>query len=240
MTYTYEPGKEDLTSAGVPTVTRSTVQKYLKRLRKRLPVGTLRYYFCSEYGSHTQRPHYHAILFNYSDLDLRDLVTLDWHLGFSYIGTVNDSSIAYVTKYVLKEGIVPSGAEKPFALMSTRPALGSNFLDSPADVNFAVNHGYVRLRNGKKQHLPRYYRTKLAESYNLPRSSCEDLEKQFQRLKYPGIDFDRIAAERKYLNPEYASQLPPNYYLEFAIWKQERIKYYEINKKKRSKTNSKL
>lgn len=40
------------------------LQDFFKRLRKRIGVP-IRYFACGEYGEHTQRPHYHAIIFGY-------------------------------------------------------------------------------------------------------------------------------------------------------------------------------
>ena len=39
--------------------------KLSKRLRDRVGYGRFRFYACGEYGETTNRPHYHAILFNY-------------------------------------------------------------------------------------------------------------------------------------------------------------------------------
>lgn len=143
VTFTYDPDHVHFTPSGFTTCCKRDIQLYIKRLRKALPARSLRYLVCSEYGSTTLRAHYHALLFNYSDLDIRDIVEGCWELGFVSIGTVTDSSIAYTTKYIFKNGKCPSDAEKPFALYSTRPALGQPYVEDQAVQRFHDNHPYV-------------------------------------------------------------------------------------------------
>lgn len=48
----------------IATVSKTDVQKFIKRLRKYLPKGiTLRYYVNAQYGDQFHRPHYHCLLF---------------------------------------------------------------------------------------------------------------------------------------------------------------------------------
>lgn len=46
------------------TVDKEDFQKFMKRLRK-ITKQKIGYYHCGEYGEKTQRPHYHACVFNY-------------------------------------------------------------------------------------------------------------------------------------------------------------------------------
>lgn len=162
VTYTYDDDHVRLKN-GVPTVCKRDMQLYLKRLRKRFPAGTLRYFLVSEYGSKTHRPHYHAILFNYSNLDLRDFVDLDWQNGFVDIGTVTDASIAYTLKYCLKGSEVPPGAENTFTLSSRRPGIGFCYLEDSATYNTMIANGVVTQIGGYKQRIPRFYRDKMRD-----------------------------------------------------------------------------
>lgn len=67
LTLTYDetrvPRNND---TGYATLNKSDVQNFIKRLRKYSKKGTkkIRYYAVGEYGSETQRPHYHIIIFN--------------------------------------------------------------------------------------------------------------------------------------------------------------------------------
>lgn len=45
------------------TLCKRDLQLFMKRLRKAYPDDHIRYYACGEYGSKTQRPHYHLIVF---------------------------------------------------------------------------------------------------------------------------------------------------------------------------------
>jgi hypothetical protein len=92
-------------------------QLFMKRLRKAYPDKKIRYYHAGEYGDRTNRPHYHAILFNHNFNDWTYLFdspsgseiytspTLEriWGLGFVTIGTVNMESAAYVARYCVKK-----------------------------------------------------------------------------------------------------------------------------------------
>lgn len=112
---------------------KSPFQAFAKRLRKChvgdyverpqwLPEGRkwnprpIRIVYCGEYGSEgvSHRPHYHAILFNFSFEDIRPLpgsATLFrspslenlWPYGFSTVGEVNFATCSYVAGYVLKK-----------------------------------------------------------------------------------------------------------------------------------------
>lgn len=55
------------------TLKRKDLTDFMKRLRKRFPDCNIRFYAAGEYGDNTQRPHYHAILFN-CPLDREGLV----------------------------------------------------------------------------------------------------------------------------------------------------------------------
>lgn len=52
-----------------------------------------------EYGSRTHRPHYHAIMFNVTNIDN---LTRCWSHGSTHVGKVEDASIFYTLKYALK------------------------------------------------------------------------------------------------------------------------------------------
>ena len=107
------------------------------------PFG-VRYFYCGEYGD-GGRPHYHAILFNYSFPD-RELVRADngavvntsrqlqelWSddegkpLGFVQIGDVTFESCSYVARYVLKKIDTMSSKEKYEYLKNLSEGLGDD------------------------------------------------------------------------------------------------------------------
>ena len=87
----------------------------MKKLRKKYGAN-IRFYHCGEYGELNNRPHYHALLFNFDFEDkihykthngnkyyisnsLSDL----WDHGYSVIGDLTFQSAAYVARYCLKK-----------------------------------------------------------------------------------------------------------------------------------------
>lgn len=98
-------------------------QLFMKRLRKRYGKG-IRYYYCGEYGGLYGRPHYHALLFNFSfdfdkyfwqksssGSDLYRSPSLEslWadasghSIGYSSVADLTFDSAAYVARYVMKK-----------------------------------------------------------------------------------------------------------------------------------------
>lgn len=113
LTLTYDP--EHLPENN--TLVKAHFQKFMKRFRKYIYPKKIRFFHCGEYGSKTQRPHYHAIIFGYDFPDkevyrktelghtLWTSKTLDsiWTLGHAWIGTVTFESAAYVARYVIEK-----------------------------------------------------------------------------------------------------------------------------------------
>lgn len=152
-------------------------QKFMKRLRKRFGRG-IRFYMCGEYGEKLQRPHYHALLFNFdfpdkeyfSSSNGHKLFTskiLDeiWGMGHCLIGSVTFESAAYVARYVMKKQFGRSAARyycdpdgvlrtPEFNTMSRRPGIGADwFKKYQSDV---FPHDRV-IKDGFPLKPPRYY-----------------------------------------------------------------------------------
>lgn len=112
---------------GDGSVSVREAQLFLKNLR--YARGPFRYLLCGEYGEHTWRPHYHAILFGVRDgLGVADA----WQKGHIHISGVGPESIAYVAGYCLKGAHTTRGMRclgkslnPEFRLMSRRPGLGA-------------------------------------------------------------------------------------------------------------------
>lgn len=95
---------------------KDDVQKFLKRLRRRLD-KPIRYYQCGEYGEKFHRPHYHMCLFGHDFYDDREhfktstgdklyvseLLSEVWGMGHCLIGDLTFESAAYVARYVTKK-----------------------------------------------------------------------------------------------------------------------------------------
>lgn len=127
-TFTYEDAqipKTDIITEDGEYLTHYTLdytdfQKFMKKLRKKID-KPIRYMVCGEYGSHTYRPHYHAILFglDFSDFktapewykrntqgdDLYIIPQLSeiWTHGYVTVSKANTQTMAYVAGYVAKK-----------------------------------------------------------------------------------------------------------------------------------------
>lgn len=132
-------------------------QKFMKRLRKNTKVK-VRYFLGGEYGEIGKRPHYHAILFGV-DKTFRAEIERSWGLGYVTVADVSDQHALYVAKYTTKKlsgSLVQNyGGRKPeFGLMSRRPGIGHDYLDTNG--GFLKQNGFCVVK-GKKVGLPRYY-----------------------------------------------------------------------------------
>ena len=163
------------------------LQLFFKRLRKRFPDKTIRYYACGEYGHQTQRPHYHCIIFGLSLDDFpdrrivgcnelgQDYFTSDnfqrvWSdqdgfpIGFVCLSDVSYKTCAYVSRYCAKKifhGESTINGTSEFTLMSRRPGLGSWYFDDHPDV-IEKKHIYLSDSSGSvKVSVPKYYLQKL-------------------------------------------------------------------------------
>jgi hypothetical protein len=160
VTLTYE--NPPITSKKLMTLQKDDVQKFMKRLRKHEKDNKIRYYAVGEYGSKTDRPHYHIILFNAK----AENVAKAWKKGHIHLDEVNPQTVNYTLKYISKEGKIPKweGDDRipEFQLMSK--GLGANYITEnmrkwhKADIK---NRLYVPLKDGKKVSMPRYYKDKL-------------------------------------------------------------------------------
>lgn len=148
ITLTYDDNHVPLSESGNLTLRKSDFQKFMKRLRKNTGLD-ISYYACCEYGEHTLRPHYHAIIFGWFPDDLvfnrtnkfgnvlYTSPTLQklWPFGFSLISEANVRTGGYCARYCTKKLTGPSailaydqlGIERPSALMSRRPAIGYQY-----------------------------------------------------------------------------------------------------------------
>lgn len=125
-------------------------RNFLKRLRKSLEPTRFRYYLVGEYGDITQRPHYHAILFNYPSCEWGgtrhtrtsccvpcDRIRQCWGKGRISVDEFNPDTAAYVAGYVTKklDGSHPDlkGRYPEFSRMSRNPGIGYSSVHDFAD-----------------------------------------------------------------------------------------------------------
>lgn len=121
-----------------PSVSKSDLQKFFKRLRWRY--GKLRYFAVGEYGDRSNRPHYHAIIFGMAlSSDSEGAVAAAWSesgtpIGFVQVAEFNAARASYIAQYTTKKlrSCAPvAGSLLPeFAVMSRRPGIGTSFVQA--------------------------------------------------------------------------------------------------------------
>jgi hypothetical protein len=164
LTLTYD--EENIPWAELPTLVRRDFQLFMKRLRKHANTTKIKYFAVGEYGDRTERPHYHAIVFNLPR-PFEKFLTKAWKYGHIHIGTVTEASIFYTTKYSLK-GLKRKkpfefdeyGREPQFQLMSN--GLGVDY-SKEIIRDYLITNGtkLITLPGGSKKKIPRYYVDKL-------------------------------------------------------------------------------
>lgn len=161
---------------------KSHIQKFIKRVKKRFcstKENPIRQTYCGEYGETTNRPHYHAILYNcdFPDKTLHRITdqghnvyiseTLSklWGKGFAEFGYATPATIAYLYKYILKkksrkEKILPLEifrdgityvVEHEFIQSSRNPGIGAHMRGSSS-----LKKGFLSV-DGVKKKIPKYY-----------------------------------------------------------------------------------
>lgn len=167
ITLTYSPefcpiAHFDVNGNPTYTLVKEHFQLFMKRLRKHFEPTQIRFFACGEYGSHTLRPHYHAIIYGLTIADFTDAVqfgsnefkqpyyssdTLNkiWKQGFTSLANVSWQTCAYVARYNTKLYQTDSllfdslGILRPFILMSRRPGIGGFYAEEhPEDLSKSV------------------------------------------------------------------------------------------------------
>lgn len=150
---------------------KKDLQNFFKRLRK-YSNARLKYYACGEYGSKTNRPHYHAIIFGLGQSEIdKEFIKDAWRKCIwdnfnekKAFGTVTYDSCRYVSDYIFKKysgekaesEYLSQGREVPFKISSQ--GLGLRYcLDNAESLKFYKS---FTLR-GVPVGLPRYYVKKL-------------------------------------------------------------------------------
>lgn len=165
LTYAPEHMNHIITDNGFMTLCKRDVQLFLKNLRYAQfgsNESNIKYFAVGEYGGRFNRPHYHITLFNAR----RELIQNAWKKGNVFYGDVNEASVGYTLKYMMKDGKIPMHQRddrvKEFRLMSK--GLGKNYL-TPAMIAWhkanLTERMYCNLSGGKKISMPRYYKDKI-------------------------------------------------------------------------------
>lgn len=134
------------------TLRDTDLTQFLKKIRRHYEYHTgwqgIRFFAAGEYGSQTQRPHYHAAMLNMPIIpeELEQIgnnqqgdalykcerIEKIWGKGFVTIGQLTWQSAAYVARYITKKQIgkeanlwyASRGIQKEFVRMSRNPGIG--------------------------------------------------------------------------------------------------------------------
>lgn len=193
MTFTYNTDHVPITKNGFMSLCKKDYQLFTKRLRKDHSKrygksNPLKYFAVGEYGGKTNRPHYHAIIFN-ADIDLLEK---HWTAGEIHCGEVAEASIGYVLKYMIKPSKIPLHRNDDripeFQLMSK--GIGENYLTESmrtwhhADL---LERMYCVIADGKKIAMPRYYKNKLYDQIE-KRKIGQKLSAEFAKENITGTE----------------------------------------------------
>lgn len=176
-------------------------QKFIKKVKKYLgssKQNPVRQSYCGEYGSKTNRPHYHLILYNADFIDKIPHRTTDqghpvftsktltrlWGKGHVEFGFASAATVAYLYKYILKKktrkekkqpliiernGITYEVAHE-FIESSRNPGIGAHLRDS-----VSIKKGYLAV-NGVRTKLPKYYSEHLKKTDPRTYEKIKDLK----------------------------------------------------------------
>jgi hypothetical protein len=223
------------------TLIKKDFQDFMKRLREPnqeldwTPPTPIRYYHCGEYGDQFGRPHYHAILFNTTFPDLKqiqgkkDLKTsriLDsiWGKGFTSVGAVTFESASYVAGYVQKKingeqkqehyqivdeetGEYFGQRQQEYSTMSRRPGIAGLWFAKHKNDVYPSDNIHIR---GKEMRPPKYY-------------------DRLYEIECPG-DMERIKENRKEAMKETEHLRTPEALLQAEKTHKARMAIYKRNK----------
>ena len=168
VTLTYADENLTWCNSGAPTLNKTDLQNYWKRLRKahkKRDNNKIKYFACREYGTITKRPHYHAIIYNAYSQDIIDT----WEDGHVHVGNVTQDSIAYTTKYIMKENedYQEQFRDDPTFIRERAyisKGLGKGYTDNEHIKKYHQENleaNYLQDSKGFKYAMPRYYRERL-------------------------------------------------------------------------------
>lgn len=172
-------------------------QRFFKRLRKNSQLK-IRYFLGGEYGEQGNRPHYHAIIFGLSK-EFRAEIERSWGLGYVTVNDVTVERALYVAKYTTKKlsgsaAVHYLGRKPEFGLMSRRPGIGHDYLDTNG--KFIESNGFCVVK-GNKVGLPRYYSERIFKTEEQKNA----LQKKRQEFINENFEKSRTKAGGQNLHP---------------------------------------
>lgn len=211
------------TALNKATLDKTDLQKFIKRLRKANEkyraknARRIRYYAVGEYGTETERPHYHIILFNAQRKTIERLENT-WKIGQIHKGRVTPASIGYVAGYTINRFETYGKLAKPFAVMSRggRYGKGIGFDYVNANKNYhktaeQSEHKWYIVDDGIKRRLPRYFANKIFNGF----------DKEYHKNELEPILYQEKQSELERLKKFHDD--PQSYYEQCRTYKHELI-----------------
>lgn len=172
------------------------VRHFLERVRKKTK-KSLRHWLITELGhSGCESVHLHGIIFT----DNINIIKEKWQNGYVWCGYqknemninyVNERTINYITKYILKVDLVHKGFKSKILCS---PGIGSNYINT---YNFLLNkkkketnENYI-FKDGTKSSLPIYYRNKRYSEEEREELWIEKLDKNIRWVLGRKIDVSK-------------------------------------------------
>lgn len=190
-TFTYDPAHYPEDGSLCPR----DLRLFLYRFRKAVRPIRFRYFAVGEYGTQTQRAHYHVAFFGIG-MQFQSAMFHTWGKGYVHVGELNKDTASYIAGYVTKKMTSAddarlNGRHPEFCRMSLRPGIGATAIPAVArtlndthgaslinrtgDVPATLRHG------GKDQPLGRYLKRKLREEMGFENTGAQ--EKPLQQYK---------------------------------------------------------
>lgn len=158
-----------------PTLCVSDLQKFFKRLRKYIK---FRYFAVGEYGTKSNRPHYHILFFTQQHIEwlkLRNLVQKCWSSRIDVQGARDIKRLAsYCSKYCFKNDnrLSMDYQKKPFRVCSKKPIIGYLYLEKYQKfhrVNQDFRFKSVFSKPNSPRRLPRAFQKKIYDDEHDPK-----------------------------------------------------------------------
>lgn len=195
---------------GIANLCPSDLRKFYKRLRINLRRAErddkVSHYSIGEYGSITERPHYHAILFGIGSED-KALIHETWGHGHVDIGTVTPDSIRYVAQYIDKKllGTASYFSDRENSFQVCSQGIGVDWIRG--ELERVLYDASLKFR-GKQFPLPRRYREEIARMFPAAAEGLEDrifasaLDAEFEMIwnlapEFGGLQYSELSEHQK-------------------------------------------
>lgn len=206
VTLTYDYKHIVLSGMGKFTLYKPHYQDFLKRLRKKFPQRQVKYVVCGEYGSKNGRPHYHMLLFGFTQDDYI-YISEAWGMGNVNIGAIEPASIAYVFKYAVKGNPKKRHWTQEREFVSMSKGLGETFAFDLQyeNVQYINKKGNIINRKRKiripKPHFQQKIDTLLKMPYYVvPTSKGGTVKMSVPRFYLKSIDYDTTELTEQFLD----------------------------------------